>query len=44
MFMVKYSNSFKVCMNIRFDIVELNIKRHMVPVPKNAANFGLVDK
>ena len=44
MFTIKYSNSPKICINIRFDIIKLNNKRHMVPVPKNTANFDLVDK
>ena len=44
MFLVKYKNNPKISINIHFDIIKLNNKRHMVLVPKNAANFGLVGK
>ena len=44
MFIIKYKNNPKICVNLHFDIIKLNNKRHMVPLPKNAANFGLVDK
>ena len=44
MFKIKYSNSPKICINLSFDIIILNNKRHIVPVQKNVANFGLVDK
>ena len=29
---------------MRFYIIRLNNKNHMVPVPKNASNFDLADK
>ena len=44
MFKIKYTDSPIICINIRFDIIKLNNKRHMVPVTKNAANFVLLDK
>ena len=44
MFLIKHKNNPKISINIHFDIIRLNNKRHMVPVPKNAANFGLVGK
>ena len=37
MFIINYINSPKICGNIHFDVIKLNNKRHMVPVPKNAA-------
>ena len=40
---MKYKNNPKICINMHFDIIKLN-KRHMVPVPKSAVIFGLVDK
>ena len=44
MLTVKYNNSPNICTSIRFDIIKLNNKRHIVRVPNNAANFSLVDK
>ena len=41
MFIIKYKNNPKICVNLHFDVIKLNNKRHL---PKNAANFGLVDK
>ena len=44
-FIIKHSNSPKIFINKRFDIIiKLNNKRYMVPVQKNKANFGMVDK
>ena len=44
MFMTKYSNRSKIYINICFDIIKLINVRHMVPVPRNVVNIGLVDK
>ena len=41
---MKYSNSLKMCMSIYFDILKPDNKKNLVPVPKNAANFNLVDE
>ena len=38
-FIIKYGNSPKICINIRFDIIILNNKGHKFPVPKNAVNI-----
>ena len=44
LFVIKYRNSLKIFINVRFDIIKLNNKRNVVPVLKNLTNFGLVDK
>ena len=44
MFIRKCKNNSRNFINLHFDIIKLNHKKHMVPVPKNAPNFGLVDK
>ena len=43
MLIIKYSNSPKSFINISFDIIKLNNKSHIFPVPKNVASFCLVD-
>ena len=42
-FKIKYSNSPKICINVWFDIMQLNNTRHMVSALKNVTNFGEVD-
>ena len=44
MSIIKCKKNPKICISLHFDITKLNNKRYMAPVPKNAANFGLVDK
>ena len=44
MFIIKYSYSLKIYINVSFDIIKPGNKKNLVPVPQIVANFSWVDK